>query len=309
MKLAITMLVLAAGALGAGCPRDRAEPAPKKEAEREASGDRVTLTPAALAHLKLTYAKAEERELTPALEVTGELVPDADGRAEIGARVAGRVVDVRVKIGDRVARGTPLVALESAEVGRARADRLAATARLESARRTFERRRALVGEGVTATRELEEAERELRVAEAEVAAARTRLATFGAAPDERNPAWVVLRSPISGTVVARTVYVGRWAEPAKPLVEVVDLDKLWLLASVYEREVRYVARGQDVNVEVRAFPGEVFTGRVEHVGDTIDEKTRTVTVRVSLPNPGHRLAHPHGRGQPPGRRPAWRQRG
>jgi RND family efflux transporter MFP subunit len=53
--------------------------------------------------------------------------------------------------------------------------------------------------------------------------------------------------------------------------------------------MRFVAPGQPVQLEARAFPGEVFRGTVDRIGDVLDEKTRAVTVRVSLPNPGHRL--------------------
>ena len=94
---------------------------------------------------------------------------------------------------------------------------------------------------------------------------------------------------MSGTVVMRSVHVGQWARPSETLVEVVDLDELWLQASVYEREMRFVDVDQPVQVEVRAFPGEVFRGTVAQVAGTLDERTRSIGVRVVLPNPEHRL--------------------
>jgi len=105
----------------------------------------------------------------------------------------------------------------------------------------------------------------------------------------KNPARVVLTSPISGTVVARSVHVGQWVMPSNTLFQVVDLDELWLMVSVYERELRYVRRGQAVQVEVRAYPGEVFRGTVALVGNTLDKRTRSVAVRVVLQNRKHRL--------------------
>lgn len=263
------------------------------EAGHEQMQDRVVLTPEALEGLHLVYARAELRELAPSLEVPAELAPDPDRRATVGARVPGRVVDVRVRIGDRVGKDTPLVILESDEVGRARADLVASRAKAEVARRAADRARGLRQEQIASERAVEEAEGEMQVAEAELAAARTRLATFGVSDDEEtpkgSPARVVLTAPIGGIVVGRSAYLGQWAEPSEPLIEIVDLDQLWLLASVYEREMRLVQPGMEVQVEVRAYPGEVFRGTVKQIGYTLDERTRTSTIRVVLPNADHRL--------------------
>ena len=290
----MSMLALAVSLIStSGCKKNASEEETNEEAEaREATPDQVTLSAEALESLRLTYARAEERELLPSLEVPAEIVAVPDRRATVGPRVAGRVVDVRVNVGDPVERGVPLVVLESDEVGRARADLIAARARAAVARRKLDRERGLLKDRITSRRAFEEAEGDQQVAEADLRAARTRLATFGVTPSEpapRNPARVTLTSPMSGTVVMRSVHVGQWARPSETLVEVVDLDELWLQASVYEREMRFVDVDQPVQVEVRAFPGEVFRGTVAQVAGTLDERTRSIGVRVVLPNPEHRL--------------------
>jgi cobalt-zinc-cadmium efflux system membrane fusion protein len=291
----MSMLALAVGLIStSGCKENASEEETnEEEAEaREATPDQVTLSVEALESLRLTYARAEERELSPSLEVPAEIVAVPDRRATVGPRVAGRVVDVGVNVGDRVERGEALVVLESDEVGRARADLIAARARAAVARRKLDRERGLLEDRITSRRAFEEAEGDQQVAEADLRAARTRLATFGVTPSEpapRNPARVTLTSPMSGTVVMRSVHVGQWARPSETLVEVVDLDELWLQASVYEREMRFVDVDQPVQVEVRAFPGEVFRGTVAQVAGTLDERTRSIGVRVVLPNPEHRL--------------------
>ncbi len=253
--------------------------------------DRVELTPEALQSLRVEYATAEQRQLSPSLAVPAELMPVPDRRASVGPRVAGRVLRVLVNVGDRVAAGAPLLVLESAQVGQARADLLASVARRDVAQRAHQRASKLFADRVTSERAVEEALGALQVAEADVEAARTRLKAFGAAENQAgdDPSTVVLRSPLRGTVVRRVASAGQWIEPSEIVMEIVDLDRLWLLAAVYEREMRSVARGQDVDVEVRAFPGEVFTGSVESVAPTLDERTRSASVRVVLPNPGHRL--------------------
>ncbi len=306
----ILALILSAVVVGpvVGCRRpsaakdaDDASPAKAEHDEKGKKGgdegergtpDRIELEEEALKSLNLRIAKAEVKDLAPALQVSAEIVPNPDRRADVGARAAGRVVEFRVKVGDRVSRGSPLVVLESPEVGRVRADLVSAAARAEIASKTFARERALFDARATSQRELLEAEAAAKTSEAELSATRTRAATLGASSADdsaRDPARTILRSPIAGTVVARSAHIGKSVEPSETLVQVIDLDELWLAAQVYEREMRFLARGQPVQLETRALPGEVFRGRIDYVGETLDEKTRAVAVRVQLPNRGHKL--------------------
>lgn len=263
-----------------------------EESEVEALADRVSLTADAVESLELSYARAEVLELSPTLEVPAEVVAVPDRVAEIGARVSGRVVDVRVNTGDDVDRRAPLLTIESAELGRAWADLLSARARARVALRARDRQETLLDGRVTSVRAFEEAQSAWEVAEADVRAALTRLASVGILePGEppENPARVTLQSPIDGTVTARSVSVGQWVEPADILLRVVDLDELWLEAAVYEQQLRYVRAGQRVQVETRAFPEAVFIGEVDRVSGVLDEASRSAAVRIVLPNEDGRL--------------------
>lgn len=289
-----TMAVVVAGVLLSACENneDAAPEAAEEAEERTEVKDRLELSPAALESIHLVYAKAEERELSPSLQVPAEIMPIPDQHATVGPRVAGRVIEVRVNVGDHVEAGDALVLLESDEVGRARADLIAARARAEVARRRAERQRGLLEDSITSQRAVEEAEGALRVAEADLQAARTRLRTFGVSAKSgsaKNPARVVLTSPLAGTVTARSAHIGQWVAPAATLIEVVNLDRLWVVARVYEREMRHVSVEQPVQVEVRAFPGEVFPARIDRVGATLDERTRSARLRIVIPNEDHRL--------------------
>lgn len=263
------------------------------EVERQAATDRVQLTPEALAHLSLEYVVAEELTLEPTLEVSAELMPVPDRHAEIGTLVSGRIAEVHANVGDSVEVGAPLVGVDSPEVGRARAELIKARAEFEVARASEERERRLLSERATSKRELEVAQGALKTAHARLSAAQALLATLGAGDrpvvTPGDAARVVLRSPVSGTVVSRDAHVGRAVEPGGTLIEVVDLDELWLLADVYERDQRLVAEGQSVQVNVRAYPDSVFGGTVDLISGTIDERTRAAKVRVVLRNTDRRL--------------------
>ncbi|MBW1686241.1 MAG: efflux RND transporter periplasmic adaptor subunit [Deltaproteobacteria bacterium] len=279
------------GGLAACTPRG-SEPEEEAE-EREGIADRVELSSEALAHLDLTYAKATETELVPELEVSAELMPVADRRAEIGLLVPGRIVSVHVNVGDVVAKDAPLLIVESPDVGKARAALISTTAQRSVAKKAFDRERQLLADRATSRREFEEAEGAFKKADAEHRAAIVLLATLGVPNGSgtkiTDAARVEFRSPLAGTVVARNAHLGKAVDPAETLIEIVDLDELWLLADVYERDIRLVAEGQPVQVEVRAFPDRTFEGRVDVIPGTLDETTRSVKVHVLLQNPDHEL--------------------
>ena len=180
-------LLVATSALAVSCSTPESG---ETEGAEEASidlADRVALTPDALASLELTYATAALMALTPTLEVPAELIPDADRLAEIGARVSGRIVEVFVNVGDHVGRSDPLLAIESAEVGRAWADLVAARASERVARRARDRQQALLDGRVTSMRAFEEAQGAWEIANAELRAALTRLGSLGVAEPGEPP--------------------------------------------------------------------------------------------------------------------------
>lgn len=280
------LLLVACG--GSGEPGEEGD----EEGAPEALPDRVSLTNDAVASLGLSFARAEVMELSPTLEVPAEVVAVPDRIAEIGARVSGRVVDVRANTGDEVDRRAPLLTIESAELGRAWADLTSARARERVALRARDRQQTLLDGRVTSVRAFEEAQSAWEVAAADVRAALTRLASVGIVDPEEppeNPARVTLYSPIEGTVTARSVNVGQWVEPADALLRVVDLEELWLEAAVYEQQLRYVHAGQRVQVEMRAFPEAMFLGEVDRVSGVLDEASRSAGVRIVLPNADGRL--------------------
>jgi Cu(I)/Ag(I) efflux system membrane fusion protein len=96
-------------------------------------------------------------------------------------------------------------------------------------------------------------------------------------------------SPVSGHVFKKNVVKGQEVQEGYPMFEVVDLHTVWVQAQVYEQQLGLIRQGQAVEAAVDAFRGEVFPGKVEFVQPHLDTATRTVEVRFSLSNQGHRL--------------------
>jgi cobalt-zinc-cadmium efflux system membrane fusion protein len=79
------------------------------------------------------------------------------------------------------------------------------------------------------------------------------------------------------------------ADTGSPLVTISDLDRVWVTADVYERDLAAVRGGQTAQVNVASYPGESFPALIEHVGDVVVAQSRTVKVRLAAENRDHKL--------------------
>lgn len=248
----------------------------------------LEVEPTMLRDLRITTSPVEKRSAGESAAVLGELHPNENAYAEVGAPIVSRVVKVSASPGQPVSAGQLLATLQSSEVGKARSDAIAAGARLELANKTLERKRRLGSEHIVAQREIQEAEASVESATAEVRASKATLRALGlsAADAERlsdDPSFA-LRSPVSGIVIERDAVQGQLAEPSKPLFRVGDLGRLWLTVHAFERDAVRVKAGGHARVAFPALPGRSFTGTVTLVGKQVEPDSRTVPIRIELEN-------------------------
>jgi membrane fusion protein, heavy metal efflux system len=241
--------------------------------------------------LKLTTFVAELRPAAEGVTALGELKVNEQAYAEVGAPIAGRVVRLLATPGQLVRRGQPLAELRSVELGQARARQTAARARAELARKTVERKRGLAADRIVSQGELQRAEADLAGAEADVQAAEAAVSALGVGvrAGKGDLSGFALLSPLSGTVLERAAVQGQMADPSRPLFRVADLSRLWLIAQAAERDASQVREGASAEVVLAALPGRTLHGTVAWVGSQVDARSRTVPVRIDLPNAGGQL--------------------
>jgi cobalt-zinc-cadmium efflux system membrane fusion protein len=244
-----------------------------------------------LRDLKLTTFAAELRPEGESITAPGELKVNEQAYAEVGAPIPGRIIRLLVVPGQSVGRGQPLAALQSVELGQARAQRTAALARAELSRKTVERKRGLAAERIVSRGELQRAEADLAEAEANLGAAAAAVSALGvgAEPAGGDLSSFNLLSPIAGTVLERAAVQGQKAEPSRSLFRIADLSHLWLVAQASERDASRVREGASAEITLAALPGQKLQGTVAWVGREVDAHSRTVAVRVVLPNPAGSL--------------------
>jgi cobalt-zinc-cadmium efflux system membrane fusion protein len=259
------------------------EPAGEHAAGDHAEPDRKTITiaPEMLRDLRVTTAKAEARAAGERVSVLAELRVDQDAYAEVASPAPARVVRVLVKAGDEVTANQPLVELASGDMAKARAELRAADARLAVARQNLERKQALLADRLIPERDVIEARAAVTDAEAARTVAAGALELFAGAQGRNG---LVLRAPVAGTVIDRDVVVGQLADPTKTLFRIGDLSTLWLVAHVFERDAVRVQIGAKGSASFAALPGKTVEGTITWIGREVDAASRTVPVRLEIPN-------------------------
>ncbi len=297
MAVAVS-LALTGGTLAVSGRQDAGETAagPPGEARREG---RVELTDARRAAAGIETAACERLTLPEVVHTTGTLETNADRLAHLGSFLPGFVREVTEKgyLGVRVAKGDELAVIHSLEFGETQTAYLKARAVNDLRQKSHDREKDLFERKISSGREFIEAEADLAQAKIDLQAARNRLEVLGLGPEEIDAlvagqaalGAMRLRSPLAGTVIGKHVVRGEHVEAESDLFEIADLDRVWLFADVYERDLARVARGQKAECTLAAWPGVRFAGAVTHVAEVMNAETRTLKVRIEIDNPEGRL--------------------
>jgi cobalt-zinc-cadmium efflux system membrane fusion protein len=201
----------------------------------------------------------------------------------LGPPVQGRVSEVKVITGDRVKKGDLLLDLRAPDIAAAGAQLTQSKTARALAEKNAERAKLLLDKGAGSEAERVQAVAALDQAKAEEDRATAALAALGGSHGANE---FQLRSPIDGVVVERNVAVGAevHADQDKPLLVVADLSTVWVTADVYEQDLARIRLGDEARVQVTAFPGRTYTGKITNIGNVVDPETRVATARIEIAN-------------------------
>jgi cobalt-zinc-cadmium efflux system membrane fusion protein len=318
LSLALTLTLLLAACSGrpapdndgrtaAASPDAQAEgatqAAPDDDDDAEAK-DHVDIAPDVQKRLGIAVAPVTSQPLAVALRATGSVQPIESRLAHVRPLAQGRILDVLVKVGDRVSRGQPLARFDNVEAGavaterdRARAELARLRVQLGTATRQVERARRLAEIGAVPQREYEaslgeqqQLEASIRAQESAIAGLDLRLRRFGTADAAADASSVAtIPSPITGVLVRAAAAPGDVVDATTELFTVADISRLYVEAQVFEKDLGAVRKGQPATITVDAYPDDRLPGTVAVVGAALDARTRTVPVRVEVANTGDRL--------------------
>ncbi|MFZ5984477.1 MAG: efflux RND transporter periplasmic adaptor subunit [Acidobacteriota bacterium] len=242
------------------------------------------------------------RDVGGGKDLNGEVRSNEERSVFVSPVAAGTVRAIRVDLGGRVDRGQVLYEVDSTEFRQAKADHTRAASALDLARATEQRESELFTKGICPKRDLLEAQAALRMAEAEHRAAANTLASMGlsdsameALAGGADPSGLMpVRAPFSGVVLERSLSLGALVQPGDRALLLADTTQVWVQTTLYESEFAALLAVTPVTsvgaeVTLASYPGRVFRGRVDRIGGTLDEITRTATARVVVDNPDNLL--------------------
>jgi RND family efflux transporter MFP subunit len=254
----------------------------------------------ARAPLTVELGQVTRAVLSDQITVVGNLVGDAT--VSVAPRTAGRLEEISVRLGDRVARGQRIAKIEDYELveqvkqAEAAQEVSLATIRqreadLKLAQTNVERNRDLFKRQLLPKQTLDDNEARYQAAIAQLDLARAQNMQAQARLEELRIALgnTVITSPVNGFVAKRGVDPGAFVSQNAPIVEVVDITRVRLVANVVEKDLRQLTAGNPTIVQVDAYPGETFTGRIARVSPVLDPTTRTAPIEIEIPNRDFRL--------------------
>ncbi len=231
--------------------------------------------------------KVESRDLPTELNANGTVQPDVNKTIHVTSLGSGRVVDLKVRLGDHVNRGQVLLVISSPDLAGAMGDYQKAQADEVLARKALDRAQLLYSRGALAQKDLELAQDTEDKARTDLQTAESRLRVIGG--DPAHPSSLIeLRAPVAGTIVEQNVagFEGIKSLDNTPnLFTIADLSSVWVVCDVFENDIGEVHIGDPAELRLNAFPGHVFKGSVSDVSRVLDPTTRSAKVRIVLANP------------------------
>jgi cobalt-zinc-cadmium efflux system membrane fusion protein len=294
-EIKFIIILFAAAVLFTGCGSN-SEPVHDEHDEHK-EPETVKLSAAALKEIGLQTEAVKLQSFSGMLKMPAKILVNQDNEARVGSLIPGRVYKVYAKPGDYVKAGDVLMTLEGLEIGEIKAAFLSAKAGLDYNKANYERQKTLSDQKISSQKSLFEAQAEYEKALAEYNAQDKKIHSIGLSDSEiinnnngaHTSGTLSVKAPISGVVVERNVVTGQFVDGTINAFRIFNTGTVWVDGQVYEKDLNKINDKSAAVFTTTSYPGEKFTGRISFTGYTVDEQSRTVTVRGEFSNPGGKL--------------------
>jgi cobalt-zinc-cadmium efflux system membrane fusion protein len=254
-------------------------------------GDRIVVPEGSALRSRLTIQPASAQAVNPKLVLPGVVETDPARTAAILPALGGRVLELKVALGDRVARGQALAVIDSPDLAQAYDDNDKAGDSFKLAEKMLARQVEQAKMGTASEQDLDQAKSNFTQAEAEYSRTQAHLKTLGVSADTPPKGRrLTVTAPVGGSITALAVTPGTIInDPTQSIMTIADLSTVWVTAMVPEKDVAAISRNQDADVSLEAYPGRALRGKVLFVSDVIEPDTRRNKVRIAFANADHAL--------------------
>jgi cobalt-zinc-cadmium efflux system membrane fusion protein len=260
--------------------------------------DIITLSRESISQIKLETVAVSLQPFSGFLTIPAEVITDQDNEAQIGSLIQGRVHKVFVKVGDYVKNGQLLMTVEGIDVGEIKADYLKAKANYEYAKANYERQKKLFDEKIGSQKSLLESQAEYEKASAEYKAEDRKIHSVGLSDedvangkdgDEHTAGTLPIKSMINGVVVERNVVIGQLVDATTTAFKIINTGTVWVDGQIYEKDLDKIKQNTKAVFTASTNQDIKFEGKIIYVGQTVNDKTRTILIRCEFVNPGNKL--------------------
>jgi len=231
--------------------------------------------------------RVEARALPTLLSANGSITPDVNRTIHVTSQGSGRVVELKVKLGDSVSKGQELLSIYSADLAGAFSDYQKAIADERLAKKSVERAQLLYSHGALAEKDLQQADDTEEKAKVDVQNTEQHVRILGG--DPAHPGSLIeLRAPVAGTIVEQNIsgFEGIKSLDNSPnLFTIADLTQVWVVCDVYENDLGQIHVGDSAEIRLNAYPDKIYQGKVADISRVLDPNLRSAKVRIVLSNP------------------------
>jgi cobalt-zinc-cadmium efflux system membrane fusion protein len=228
------------------------------------------------------FYKVKNEEVKNEIRLFGKITADNNKLAQVYPIVSGIVKSINVELGDYVKQGQVLANIQSSEVATFQKEKLDALNDVAIAEKNLQVAKDLFAGKLNSEKDVAAAERELEKAKAELA----RINEIYSIYSLKSGSLFSVTAPISGFVVTKKINQNEQIklDNSEPVFSIADIDEVWALANVNESDIAKIQIGYDVTVKTLAFPDFPFKGKIDKIFNAIDPLTKSMKVRVKIPN-------------------------
>ncbi len=254
-------------------------------------GNKILVPEGSALRERLTVIAAPTQPVSPALLLPAVVESNPALTSAVLSPLGGRVIELKVGLGDRVRRGQVLAVIDSPDLGQAYEDDEKAADSFNLTKKNLGRQEAQNQLGVASDRDLDQAKSDYAQAAAEYARTQARLKMLGVALEHRLSSHLLtLTAPMSGSVTTLATAPGNMINDiTQPLMSIADLSTVWVTAQVPENQVAAVSKNQDAAVSLTAYPDKVLHGKVLFVSDVMEADSHRNKIRIAFANADYAL--------------------
>lgn len=236
----------------------------------------------------LSTIAVSEGFLEEELVLNGDIAYDENKVSKVYIPCSGKIQGVKVEMGDYVASGQLLASVysqDAAEYGKQMSDILS---EIKLANRELSLKKDLHQSGMASDKEVEEAQSRVDMALSE----KERLEAVAHVNGYAASSIASITAPMSGYLFAKSVYNGSYIDDTNndtPAFEIANLESVWVVADVYESDIKHIALGEKVYITVLAYPEMRWEGHINKLYPNLDSESKTMKVRVNLDNKEKKL--------------------